>query len=246
VFIDMAPRVAALLVSCSLVALITGHATKTARADRLTDDATDWLCCYDPTEESSVDCMCQPLSFGSCPPQWYSAPLSENFTIVDPGELWCVAYVQYLSEYPITLPARQATWALLVNKTLSIGKPAFAARPQPEPAPEPESEPEQPTDTDSGAVMSAVPAVSVGDVDRIGPELRAMGVTDSFFQIVQQTCQHSEFAQCTCCSPATTTPCNPSGWDCCASVVFAPSTGGSCSFAPSGPCQCSYSDEVES
>jgi hypothetical protein len=32
--------------------------------------------------------------------------------------------------------------------------------------------------------------------------------------------------------------CNPSGWDCAASTIFPPGSGGSCAFPPGGACDC--------
>jgi hypothetical protein len=78
---------------------------------------------------------------------------------------------------------------------------------------------------------------------------------DGFFDHIAAYCkQHpdlSDIGSCVACARETCPTCgfgperseilrtcNPNGWDCAASGVFAPATGGSCGLQPYGPCPC--------
>jgi hypothetical protein len=78
---------------------------------------------------------------------------------------------------------------------------------------------------------------------------------DEFIQIIAAYCRKHldahDMASCVACDDDTcpdcgfgsdrlklVSGCNTGNWDCAASVIFPPATGGSCAFAPSGPCQC--------
>jgi hypothetical protein len=78
---------------------------------------------------------------------------------------------------------------------------------------------------------------------------------ETFFTLMAEYCkQHpdpQDTGSCAMCSQETcpgcgfvpersqmVAACNPNSWDCAASLLFAPATGGSCAFAPTGPCQC--------
>ena len=39
-------------------------------------------------------------------------------------------------------------------------------------------------------------------------------------------------------APKTVKACNPDNWDCAKSLMYAPSDGSGCSYAPAGPCEC--------
>lgn len=71
--------------------------------------------------------------------------------------------------------------------------------------------------------------------DRLRKEL-TQDQLNAFQKLVQEACLTSAFAECVCCGNLVGV-CNPTSWDCCASVVFVPSDGSSCSFPP-GPCLC--------
>ncbi len=57
-----------------------------------------------------------------------------------------------------------------------------------------------------------------------------------YWQIIQQACASNPIANCVCCASPTKSHCNPSSFDCCASVVFAPQDGSSCQVP--APCDC--------
>lgn len=73
--------------------------------------------------------------------------------------------------------------------------------------------------------------------ERVKPLLTGVGSpADRWTQIVKAACKKNPYANCACCQQPTATNCNPSNYDCCSSVVFAPNDGSSCAY-PS-PCNC--------
>ncbi|MBR1219484.1 hypothetical protein JQ557_15880 [Bradyrhizobium sp. U87765 SZCCT0131] len=86
---------------------------------------------------------------------------------------------------------------------------------------------------------------------------------DTFFAMIAAYCHKhpsaTDTASCAICSPETcpdcgfgpersalVSDCNPSSWDCAASFVFAPFTGGSCQFGTtSGTCRCPQSAPLQ-
>jgi hypothetical protein len=85
--------------------------------------------------------------------------------------------------------------------------------------------------------------------------LKSAAPKETFFEMIAAYCKAhpdpSDLGSCAMCSSETcptcgfgpersalVSQCNPGGWDCAGSLLFAPATGGSCAFAPNGACQC--------